>query len=30
MPGNVALWWQSRHNGIVLAILLSVGSPSTW
>ena len=27
MPGKVADRWQSRHNGIVFWILLSVGSP---
>ena len=30
MLGNLALWWQSRHNGIVLWIRLSAGSPLTW
>ena len=30
MPGNVALWWQSRQSGIVFWIRLSVGSELTW
>ena len=30
MPGNVAVWWQSRHSGTVFAIRLSIGSPLTW
>ena len=29
MPGKVASWWQSTHNGIVFWILLSVGTPLT-